>query len=406
MNEFREWLSDNLRYIMLGVGILLGLVVIFFGIRFITSAIVSNPNTQQEADATVTPTETPTPTPTPTVEVLVMEDIVENGVPEITALIQEYYTAIANNDLDTLRTLVDTLSIEDEAVITADTVTSYSDIRVFTKVTNTSGVYIVFASYKYTLSGINTAVPGLTQLCVHTANDGSLYISTAGPNADLQAEIDETMRSSDVQNLIGNVQSQYETALDSDPSLYAFFHGSQSGTSTGSGSSTTGSNNSNSTGSNNAIGSSNSTSGSNNSTSSSNSTSGSNNSSSNTGNSSSNSSNTGNSSSNSNKTGSTSNSGSNSSSSDADVTPEPTWAPGSRPTVDTDGGIIPTPEPPEENKLELKERAYLYEKADTSSSTIRPYPANTQMVKLSESGDFYEVDINGEVGYMLKSSFK
>lgn len=370
MNEFREWLSDNLRYIMLGVGILLGLVVIFFGIRFISSAVETNPNSQPGIEANATPTSTPTPTPTPTLEVLVMEDVVENGVPEITTLVKNYFNAIASNDITTLRTLVDNLSIEDEATIMADTVTAYNDIRVFTKVSETSGVYIVLASYKYQLIGINTFVPGLTQLCVHTANDGSLYVSTAGPNATLQLEIDKTLKSSEVQNLIDNIQSQFETALDSDPALYAYFYPNTSQTAGNTNNSGTASNN-NTTNSNNNNNS--------NSTNSNNST-GNNNSGNN-------------------------NSGNNSSSNNTDITPTPTWTPDSKPIVDTDGGIIATPTPPEDRQLVLKERAYLYEKPDETSNSIRPYPVNTQIVKLEEDGDFYYVDIHGERGYMLKSCF-
>ncbi len=33
LDNFREWLSDNLRYILLGLAILVVLVVLFFGIR-------------------------------------------------------------------------------------------------------------------------------------------------------------------------------------------------------------------------------------------------------------------------------------------------------------------------------------------------------------------------------------
>ena len=36
MDDFREWLSDNLRYFMLGGGILLVVLVLFFGIRACT----------------------------------------------------------------------------------------------------------------------------------------------------------------------------------------------------------------------------------------------------------------------------------------------------------------------------------------------------------------------------------
>ena len=36
LDNFREWLSDNLRYILLGLAILIVLVILFFGIKAIT----------------------------------------------------------------------------------------------------------------------------------------------------------------------------------------------------------------------------------------------------------------------------------------------------------------------------------------------------------------------------------
>ena len=120
MNNFREWLSDNLRYIMLGFFILVILVAIFFGIRFLSSHFSDDSDTTNKTAAetpsptetpvpTATPTETPTPTPT------VSDALQQNAVPTVTALVTNYYNAIAAKDVNTLRGLVDTLSAEDEA---------------------------------------------------------------------------------------------------------------------------------------------------------------------------------------------------------------------------------------------------------------------------------------------------
>ena len=38
LDNFREWLSDNLRYILLGLAILVVLLVLFFGVRAVTGA--------------------------------------------------------------------------------------------------------------------------------------------------------------------------------------------------------------------------------------------------------------------------------------------------------------------------------------------------------------------------------
>ena len=37
MDDFREWLSDNLRYFMLGFGILAVVLILFFGCLLYTS---------------------------------------------------------------------------------------------------------------------------------------------------------------------------------------------------------------------------------------------------------------------------------------------------------------------------------------------------------------------------------
>lgn len=228
MDDFREWLSDNLRYIMLGAGILFGLVIIFFGIRFLSSALGSNEKDNPEkieAEASPTPEATETPTPTPTPTVVITDKLIKNGVPEVTELIDKYYNAIAGKDIATLRTLVDNLTVEDENNINAETVLAYNDIQVYTKaVDQTGSAYITFVSYKYQLSGITTAVPGLSQLYICSAENGSYYISTSVPSPEIQTKIDETILSNEVQALVSNVQSQYETAINTDPALYAYFY--------------------------------------------------------------------------------------------------------------------------------------------------------------------------------------
>ena len=67
MDNFREWVSDNLRYILLGLAVIVLAVALFFGIRFLTSAVGdkdadAGKNTEQNSDAGED-TETTTPTP-------------------------------------------------------------------------------------------------------------------------------------------------------------------------------------------------------------------------------------------------------------------------------------------------------------------------------------------------------
>lgn len=230
MNEFREWLSDNLRYFMLGGGILLALILIFLGIRLISSKTSGNdtPNEVQaettptpeekQEEPSSTPTETPTPEPTPS------DELAKNAVPEVNTLIEQYYTAIAAKDIEKLRTLVDTLTEEDENNISGDPVESYRDINVYTLSGLTDGSYITYVSYKYKLPDINTEVPGLSQLYIQTDEAGSLYVCTSAPNAETQLLIEKSVDYADVKQLISHVQSEYETAVNSDDALYAYFN--------------------------------------------------------------------------------------------------------------------------------------------------------------------------------------
>ncbi|MFR2189930.1 MAG: hypothetical protein ACLS5R_11655 [Blautia sp.] len=50
MDDFREWLSDNLRYILLGLAIIIVLVIAFFAVRFVSDRLGdSSDNGQTEA---------------------------------------------------------------------------------------------------------------------------------------------------------------------------------------------------------------------------------------------------------------------------------------------------------------------------------------------------------------------
>lgn len=231
MNEFREWLSDNLRYFMLGGGILLVLILIFVGIKFISSKTTGNekeieaaahetstPTPTKAEEPTATPTETPAVTETPS------DELAKNAVLEINTLIESYYNAIAANDVETLRTLVDTLTAEDESTIASDPVESYSNITVYTLGGFEENSYITYVSYKYKLPDIDTSVPGLSQLYIQANENGNLYICTSVPNAETQLLIEESANNKEVQQLVSQIQSEYETAVNSDDALYAYFY--------------------------------------------------------------------------------------------------------------------------------------------------------------------------------------
>lgn len=230
MDNFREWLSDNLRYILLGLFILLALGVVFLGIRFISAKVGNTESEQtqqevqeeneesvQEEESEVTPEATVTPQ---------AESLEKEAYPDVNAVIQTYYTALGSKDIAGIKSVVDNLDATEEAKITKDPyIEEYSNVETYTVDGQTEGTYVVYAAYTYKFKDIDTQVPGLSQLYVCTDEEGALYISTAEQDTATQEFIAETMELADVQALITSVQEEYNDALENDEELKDFIEG-------------------------------------------------------------------------------------------------------------------------------------------------------------------------------------
>lgn len=251
MDNFREWLSDNLRYILLILAVLAVLAGLFFGIRFLSQtyaqrtakADFSSDSIVDSAEAasaaveskesvssgtesvTVTPTATATPTPTATVTPTatatptptaeptpVGGTLQKDAVPEVTNLVTQYYTALQNRDPDLMRTVVNNLAQDDAYKIADADETTYTDIAAYTKNGQEADSYLVYAYYKYQDAGTYTAMPGLSQLYAKKTEDGSYKIITDAYDSAMQAYVDSVNNSDDVKNLVAQVQTEYESA--------------------------------------------------------------------------------------------------------------------------------------------------------------------------------------------------
>lgn len=234
MDEFREWLSDNLRYFMLGFFIIIVLVVLFFGLRFLSSRFGDTKDndkevTQQKDDPVEVHNEDKEdeqeeetePTPEPT-EVPQEDPLEKNAYPAVTALMQNYYTALGNRDIQGLKELVDQLDPSDESAISNSRyIAGYSGIEAYTKKGLTDTSYVVFACYGHKYVGYDTVLPGVSCLYVDVKEDGKLYI-VAEPSQEQQDRINEVMDDEDSLKFLEDKQTEYEEAIASDAKLSAF----------------------------------------------------------------------------------------------------------------------------------------------------------------------------------------
>ncbi len=144
--------------------------------------------------------------------------------PEINNLIQLYFDSMANNDVESLKTILAEMHPEDEeSVKTGSEYTeSYNNIVCYTKPGKTENSYVVFACYEAKFVGINTTAPGLLSFYVQTKEDGSLYIQNKLEDGLKEYIQNLVVEDSEVANLFEASQKRYEQALADDATLKEF----------------------------------------------------------------------------------------------------------------------------------------------------------------------------------------
>lgn len=237
MDDFREWLSDNLRYILLGLGILVAVVLLILGIRWVSSFVSKDDGQKKTAQKTEqqketekekdTEKETEEPVKETEDKENPDEETTENHLEktenlEVNELITNYYTALGNRDIPRLKELVDQLDpAEANTIENSHYIQGYSNVEVYTKRGLEEGSYVVYAGYDHKYVNYDTKLPGVSCLYVETAVDGKLYI-TAEPTQEQKAWMTEMTNEQDVQEFIAVKQSAYEETLKKDPELETF----------------------------------------------------------------------------------------------------------------------------------------------------------------------------------------
>ena len=232
MDNFREWLSDNLRYFMLGGAILLIVVVLFFGVRaFMGSGKGDSSKDTVENQTTADNDQGNVPSsPANDGETDGKKDAnpMETADEEITSLIKSYYKALGDKDITTLRTLVDNLAPADESKITnAKYIEGYEAGDIYTKKGLDDDSYVVYSCFYYICQGIDTKVPALAEFYVVKDTDGNWKIDGAvHDDSDEITKYEVSLRQDDdVKELKDKVKKLYDDAQASDPALTTFLEG-------------------------------------------------------------------------------------------------------------------------------------------------------------------------------------
>ena len=229
MDDFREWLSDNLRYFMLGGAILIIVVVLFCGIRACSGSNKGNSGDEQK-----TTSEDQGNVPSSPISEGESAEKKEDANPmetadaDVTALITSYYQALGEKDIATLKTLEDDFTPSDESKVTnlKDYIEGYEVGDVYTKKGMTDDSYVVYACFSYICQGVETKAPALTQFYVYKNSEGNWVINNGAlQDSEISAYMEKQLSDSDVSALIKKVQNELDQAQQSDPSLEEFLNG-------------------------------------------------------------------------------------------------------------------------------------------------------------------------------------
>ena len=274
-DKIREWISDNLRYMLLIGAILLIVAAVLLIVHLVspkndgkssggtvtsssTGNNVPDKKTQVKADskadsedstgtssdvsdsANASSTDTasaPDAEAEPTSEPEAADDtnntentdntavsFAADNVPEVSTVLEQYYTALGARDINGLFAVTDNLTAEEQAQIEAESdVESYGDVKAYTISGPSDGTYIAFVSSRCKYLGINQTLPMLSEYYLYTTEDGILKIMD---DTDSDAAVTEAMKAAlekeEVKNLIEQVQNDYQNALDADASLRAY----------------------------------------------------------------------------------------------------------------------------------------------------------------------------------------
>ena len=233
LDDFREWLSDNLRYILLGLAIILILIIAFCVVRLVTGSSgspSSNTETADNVKVTEAALENTQQESAGAEENDTQEETAAQGTSSLTkddaailTLVKKYYEAAAAKDIATLETICDPWNEEvKESILQNNVIQSYDNISTYSKKGPVENSFVVYTYYEGKIANIDTEVPSLTMLYLTANEDGNLVVSDRKASQEVADYIASVSSDADVQALIADVNKKCEEAKASDPALKEF----------------------------------------------------------------------------------------------------------------------------------------------------------------------------------------
>lgn len=225
VNELKDRLTNvlnrkNTRIVLISAAkIVLPVIALIIVIATIISLVHSKNGKDTEAVASLSEETTEG-----TVSSAVLnEPLEENKYPAVNELVQSFYTALAEGDMDTVKALKDYTN--DKEIITyqkkSEYIESYNNLTCYTKDGIDPNTYYLYVCYDVKFKDIDTMAPGLNAWYVYTNDAGALQI-----DGDMEESVTAALKlvtsQDDVVDLYNKVDVEYKDAIADDEQLNTF----------------------------------------------------------------------------------------------------------------------------------------------------------------------------------------
>ncbi|MBQ1493044.1 MAG: SH3 domain-containing protein [Blautia sp.] len=209
MDDFREWLSDNLRYFELGGIILLVFLVLIFGIRSCLGRKGSTEVPPAQTDGNTVSMDGDTGSKK-----------LEDATADIVQLIESYFKALNAKDLTAVKQVVQNLLPTDEPMITNPSYENYVLDKVYTMDGVDENSKVAVVTFTSQSIGNSTPIPQAHWMYLTKDEGGSWKIDgTSSENATVSSYIDSLRDNAEVKTVIDKVEKAYQDTLSAHPEL-------------------------------------------------------------------------------------------------------------------------------------------------------------------------------------------
>lgn len=148
----------------------------------------------------------------------------ENAYPAVNALMNSYYGALAEGELETITSI--NAFVDDTEKIRIQEMSKYIDsypqLDVYTKAGPIEGSYLAYVYSKVKFTEYDELVPGMQAFYICTDENGNCYINEGEDNSVVTNYIRDISLQDDVVDLNNKVAVEYNELLENDEELNAF----------------------------------------------------------------------------------------------------------------------------------------------------------------------------------------